>query len=154
MQYLAVQEHEKSIFWWYTITNFSHFSETQKWPIMYAGQMVMLQIKFPTSAIYLCWTVCTVKKKKNPNTDIPLPDNQGGWTPYELTTRRQLQVPTLSWCMTLPLLILGPVPPPSWSILIFLFILPPTGSSNSIIAYAWSHVPECLDWLDRILHVK
>ena len=78
----------------------------------------------------------------------------GGWTLYESMTMHQLLSSPCIVHRTLPLPILGPALSPSQSILTFLYLLPLTGGSCSIVVYMQTHVLECSDWLDRVIHVK
>ena len=97
------------------------------------------------------WHVQTRNTKKE---NCPSSGCVGGWTPYESMTMHQLLSSPCIVCRTLPLPILGPALSPSQSILTFLYLLPLAGSSCSIVAYMQTHVLECLDWLDRVIHVK
>jgi len=103
------------------------------------------------SSIYPCWMACADQKHKE---NHPSSRCLGGWTPYESMTMCQLLSSPCIVHRTLPLPILGPALSPSQSILTFLYLLPLTGSSCSIVAYMQTHVLECSDWLDRVIHVK
>ena len=104
------------------------------------------------SSIYPCWMACADQKHKERKLSL---FQMFGWLNTLWINDNALITLLIMHCVQDPSpSYSGPALSPSQSILTFLYLLPLTGSSCSIVAYMQTHVLECSDWLDRVIHVK